>query len=317
MVLFAAAATFEESYRAGLQALQQNRLPEAKTELEAATKLKPDSGGAWLALAQTYRKLQDAADAERAADRAARLVANQPAMLRLLAAFYSEGRQWEKADAEFQAAIRSSPYDESLAFDYAQSLLSRQRFDAALVVLVAARKNFDKSAQIELALGVSYYGLRRYREAAASFERTIALAPDVEQPYVFLGKMLDQIPDRVPRLVGVFADYAKRHPESGAACLLHAKALLAQSPGSSEPEGLLRRAAALDARLAEAHSLLGALLQQQHRFRDAGSEFEIAAKLAPEDAATYYHLAQIYDRLGLAAQAQTARARHAELMSSR
>ncbi|MBV8820746.1 MAG: hypothetical protein JO022_20460, partial [Acidobacteriaceae bacterium] len=58
-VLFWAGATgpaFDAAYRAGLQALQENRLPEAQSQLEAASKMQPRSPQVWLALAQTYFK---------------------------------------------------------------------------------------------------------------------------------------------------------------------------------------------------------------------------------------------------------------------
>jgi tetratricopeptide (TPR) repeat protein len=379
-ILFLAASTFDESYRAGLQALQQNRLTEARADLENATKLQPERSGAWLALAQTYRKMQEAAKADQAAERAVRLAGNDAPILRLLALFYSEGGQWGKAaevqaryataapndreavlrsmdlylqardperaieagkrtigweqrpeirrllgkayaaanqveasDVEFQTAIRLAPYDESYPFDYAQTLLQRQKFDAAIQVLLAAQKQFDKSAQIELGLGVAYYGLRRYQEAAVAFERTLALAPDIEQPYLFLGKMLDQVPEKAPELTGLFAGYEKAHPQNWAGYLLHAKGLLAQSQDTQASEALLKKASSLNSRAAEPHYVLGILLQQERRFDEAAQEFEQAAILEPADPATYYHLAQVYDRLQKHARAEAARARHAQL----
>ena len=46
--------TFEDSFRAGLVALQNNDLKAAETNLETAQKLQPSNGRVWIALAQTY-----------------------------------------------------------------------------------------------------------------------------------------------------------------------------------------------------------------------------------------------------------------------
>jgi len=49
--LLAAPATFEETFRAGLLALQRNDLNSAETNLETAAKLAPGNGRVWVALA--------------------------------------------------------------------------------------------------------------------------------------------------------------------------------------------------------------------------------------------------------------------------
>ncbi len=382
-MFLAASATFEESYRAGLQALQQNHLADARTNLENAAKAEPRKGRVWLALAQTYWKLQESDHANQAAQTAGRLAAGDAQILKLLAVFYSETGQWRKAGdvqvdyaaaapndveaipqaiesylrareparvirmgtdvhgweeradirdllgraysdlnrpgpaaVEFQAAIRLKPYQESYRFDYANSLLQRQKFEPAIQVLQDARRTFDKSAQLELALGVAYYGLRRYSEAATAFQRTISLSPDIQQPYLFLGKMLDQIPDKLPELTRLFEKLEQEQPQSYAGYLLHAKALLAQASDPQLSEALLKKACSLNDKIAEPHFELGVLMQREHHFAEAAREFESAAALAPADPATHYHLAQVYDRLDKPDAARAERKRHAALMEA-
>jgi tetratricopeptide (TPR) repeat protein len=316
ILLLAAATTFDEAYRAGLMALQQNHLMEARTNLENAARLQEGDARVWLALAQTYRKLQEPAKANDAAEKAARLASGDPRILHLLGVFYAESGQPDAAVTEFQAALRLSPYEESYAFDLANLLLQQQRFEAAIAVLVDARRKFNKSAQLELALGVGYYGLRRYEEAATAFRRTIALSPEVEQAYVFLGKMLDQIPADVPELTRLFENYEKAHPQSYVGYLLHAKGLLAQSLDTERAVGLLQRSSALNEKAAEPHFELGVRWQRQRKFAGAAAEFERAAALDPSDAPTHYHLAQVYDRLGKQDAATAEREQHARLMGT-
>lgn len=380
LLFLAASTTFDESYRAGLQALQQNRLAEAKTSLEHAATLQPAKSRVWLALAQTYWKLRESAKAGEAADRALTLANDDAQVLRLLALFYSQAgqplkscdvqarsaareqdalpgamrcyldaraperaiaigtpgpgredraeirdllgkadsaiRKWDAALAEFQVAIRLNPYEESYYFDLANCLLQQEKFEPAIKVLQDGKRNFDKSAQLELALGVAYYGLRRFPEAAAAFQRTIALDPDVEQPYLFLGKMLDQIPGRIPELMRLFEAFEKAHPQNYAGYLLHAKALLAESAASDVTEPLLRKACSLDARVAEPHLELGILFERQQRFAEASGEFERAVRLDPADPVTHYHLARVYDRLGKHEAAKSERERHKQLLEA-
>jgi tetratricopeptide (TPR) repeat protein len=166
---------------------------------------------------------------------------------------------------------------------------------------------------LELALGVAYYGLRRFDDAADAFLRTIAIAPDIEQPYVFLGKFLDQIPLRVPELTKKFIEYETANPSKSTGYFLHAKALNAQSAEPETARKLLEKALGINELDAAAHFELGAVFDRTHRYADAAREFERAAELAPNDAATHYRLSRVYDRLGKPEAAQLERERHAKL----
>jgi len=212
--------------------------------------------------------------------------------------------------AELRRAVEVSPYDESARFELAQALLQRQEFAAAIETLNAARKVFDKSPQIELALGVAYYGQRRFPEAVDSFLRTIRIAPAIEQPYIFLARMIEQTGDRLPEVAAKFAAFATANPNSYLGYYLQAKALIAQG---QDAEKLLRKALALEDRDAELHFELGALLDQKRQWTEAAREFARCAELNPKNAAAHYRLARVYDRLGKRADARRERALHAGL----
>ena len=92
-----AATSFDDSFRAGLTALQRGDLEGARNSLEAACKLAPRDGRAWVALSQAYWRLHKSAEAEEAAGRAATLGADDPAVLQGLAIYYSETNQTLKA----------------------------------------------------------------------------------------------------------------------------------------------------------------------------------------------------------------------------
>jgi len=119
----------------------------------------------------------------------------------LLGKAYAISGQPDKALPELNSAIRLQPDNEGFRFDLAQFLLNRQDFGAAITVLENAQKRLPHSAQIQLALGVAYYGQVRYDDAVRAFLKTIDLEPDVPQPYVFLGKMLEHARSHMQEII--------------------------------------------------------------------------------------------------------------------
>ena len=320
LFLLAAAATFEESFRAGLLALQRNDLTAARTGLESASKTAPGNARVWVALAQTYRKLGDSRKAVAAAAKAEALGGKDAVVMSTLAMYFDEaGDPLRSADALAKyAALVPANADarekaEAKYFAVAQSLLQQSKFSEALTILQAATARLKDSAQLQLGLGVAAYGLRRFDEAATAFLRTIELNPEIPQPYMFLGKFLDQIPARVPDVAKKFIEFEKAHPEDFAGYYLHAKALNLQAIEPEHAAELLKKALALNDREAGVHFELGAVFDRTRRYAEAAPEFERAAELAPSDPATHYRLSRVYDRLGKSALAQQERDKHAVL----
>ncbi len=289
-LLLLAGADFEATFRSGLVALQRGDLPAAQSDLQQAATLQPNNGRVWVALAQTYWKLHQSAKADDAALKAATLGANDDVVRRTLALYYVES---------------------------AQSLMQRQQFAEAITLLREAAGRLGKNAQMEMALGVAYYGQRRFSEAADQFFTAIALAPEVKQPYVFLGKMLDQIPDRLEQATNCFIAFEKANPSDYEGYLLHAKALNARSAEPGTARKLLEKAIAINGNDASAHAELAALLDRQHLFAAAAAEFEQAAALDPADPTTHYRLSRVYERLGRTQAAAAERQRHRELITAR
>jgi tetratricopeptide (TPR) repeat protein len=321
--LLAASASFDQAFRTGLIALQRNDLAAAESNFLAAAKLQPESGRVWIALAQTYWKLHDAVKAEEAAGKASRLGPNDPAVLQSLVIYYSESNRIPEA-AEAQGRFAAAmPADRSAAeraaalyFEAAQPLLQGGNFAGAISMLQAATTKIGKDAQLQLALGVAYYGLRRFDEASDAFLNSIALAPEVEQPYLFLGRILDQIPQRLPEITKRFIAFEEANPANYEGYLLHAKALDAQTIEPETARKLLTKAIGMNASDASAYFELGALLDRMHLFSESAAEFERAAVLQPGDAATHYRLSRLYDRLNNPEAAAAERERHRQLTAA-
>ncbi len=319
----AVCTTFEESFRAGLIALQNNQLEAAESSFQEAANLAPANGRVWVALSQTYWKLQENAKAESAALKASALSPKDPVVLQGLAIYYSESGQTLKAAQAQGNYAAQVPGDAearrravALYFQAAQPLLRVAKYPDALDILGAAKAKLGGDPQIELALGVAYYGQRRFDQAAAAFLETIALNPQVEQPYLFLGKMLDQVPARLPEITRRFEEYEAANPSSAAGHLLHAKALNAQMIEPETARKLLNKAIALKEDDAAAHFELGVLLDRMQLTKEAAGEFERAAALDPADAATHYRLSRLYEKLGRREAAQAEREQHARLVKA-
>jgi tetratricopeptide (TPR) repeat protein len=229
---------------------------------------------------------------------------------------YEMDGQAENAAAEMRRAIKLNAYEESYYFGLAQLYLHHQNAEAAVETLQEGRKIFARSPQLELALGVAYYGLRRFSDAADCFLRTIRMAPEVEQPYVFLGRMLEQCEDKLPLVTEAYAGLVKSKPADYLANFLYGKALTLGSDAAgdrSKIEGLFRKSIALNGDFWESHFELGILLERGRDFVGAASEFQRAIQLSPNRPTPHYHLARVYERLGRKDEAAVEHATHERL----
>jgi tetratricopeptide (TPR) repeat protein len=380
LLLWADPAAFENSLRAGLEALHGNNLPVARARLEEASRMQPASPQVWMGLAQTYWKLKLPDLARSSAAKAESAAPESPLVLHGLAYFYSEtgdparaaslearyaektpadqeafpraldlylqarqakpaitlagkalalenradvhellgqayemDSQAEKAAIEMREAIKLNAYEESYYFALAQLYLRHRDVEAAVGTLQQGRKIFARSAQLELALGVAYYGLRRFSDAADCFLRTIQMAPEVEQPYVFLGRMLDQAEDKLPQVTEAYAVLVKAKPDDYMANFLYGKALSIASGNRGQIEALFRKSIALKADFWESHYELGILLERGRDFTGAAGEFQRAIELNPNTPTPHYHLARVYERLGKKTEAAAEHAVHERL----
>jgi tetratricopeptide (TPR) repeat protein len=270
-----------------------------------------DDPGAYVRAIQLYLqagKPKPAIDLTRIA-----LAAENRAELRYLLgkAYEMDGRAAESA-REMRAAIQLNPYEESYYFELARDLLKHNSAPEAIEVLEEGKKVFARSAQIELTLGVAYYSMRRFSDAVDAFLRVIRIDPGVEQPYVFLGRMLEQTAGKLPDVTAVFAALAKANPKNYTADFLYGKAL-AFGGQRDEAEALLRKSVAENDEFWESHFELGGVLESKRDFAGAAREFHRAAELNPKNPGVHYRLARVYDRLGKGEEAKAEHALHEKL----
>ncbi|HXA03458.1 MAG TPA: tetratricopeptide repeat protein, partial [Bryobacteraceae bacterium] len=191
-------------------------------------------------------------------------------------------------------------------------LLKHNSPHEAIQVLEDGKKVFAGSAQIELTLGVAYYSMRRFPDAVDAFLRVIRIDPGAEQPYVFLGRMLDQTEAKLPDVTAAFAVLAKANPENYTADFLYGKALVFGGK-RDEAEAFLRKSIAVNDGFWQSHFELGGVLEARRDFAGAAREFSRAAELDPKNPGVHYRLARVYDRLGKTDEAKAEHALHERL----
>jgi len=237
----------------------------------------------------------------------------------LLGKAYARSGEPGKALVELRLAIRSQPDDEGFRLDLGQFLLRNSDFLTAVTVLEDAHRRLPRSAQIELALGVAYYCSVRYDDAVRAFLKTIELAPDVPQPYVFLGKMLVHADSHLREITQECTVTERSSPSNPYAPLLHAEALIAEiGPIQEEAKvdaavQLLEKAIALRSDSAEAYFVFGCLMDREGYYPRAVQFLEKCVQLKPDDPVARYRLGRLYVRFGKRAQADAEFAAQAKL----
>ncbi len=284
--LFISSPQTSSHLKQGLIALNHGDLQQARQELEQAGAQEPKNPYVWTSLAETYLRLGELDKAESAGSKAGALSATNPV-----------------------AAHALSIFD----FNYAQVLLRKQDFTHAADLLSKALETNPRDAQLRLALGVARYGQRRFEEAIGCFLEVIQIDPKIEQPYVFLGKMLDQAGPRLTEITKDVRNWMAQEPQNAEAPLVVAKALLVTDSRRAEAEELLRRSIKLDSKNWEAHYELGVLLANRHEYQKAATELERSIELNDKEAMPHYHLARVYDRLGEPDRARAEREIHEKL----
>lgn len=162
---------------------------------EEATRLDPDFAAAWGALSIMRSRLRwrgyDGSDenlqlARSAAERALALDPGEArGHLALGYVHYYGSRAYDPALASFTAAAALQPSDPETHF--AVGVVARRKGDWELAVdaLMRALNADPRHAEVAIILGETYLALGRYRDAAARFDRAVAIAPDRPGGYLF------------------------------------------------------------------------------------------------------------------------------------
>jgi tetratricopeptide (TPR) repeat protein len=243
--------------------------------------------------------------------------ADTPEAHHTLGKAYQAAERPDSALPELRRAFERGPAQEVFLSDFGQALLDHGDFAEALALLEKGHRQFPKNPQIALAYGVACYAQRRPEEAVGAFLEVIRLDPAVEQPYVFLGRILEHAGGRLPEVIAAYAAWEKKAPENYLPVFLHAKALAASSsPDTPGIETRLRRSIELNGAFWESHLELGALLSRQSKWPEAARELSRSIELNPGQTRAHYELARVYLRMGKPDLARAERAEYDRLQSA-
>ena len=160
------------------------RSDEAAKAALSLTAAYPDLPQAWIALGDVLRRQEKFAQAVPAYDKALILMADAPADARWFP-LYARGialersRQFDRAEADFLAAIEIRPDDASLLNYLGYSWIDRNKnLDRALALIEQAVALSPDDGYILDSLAWAYFRLGRYDEAVAPMERAILSMSD-------------------------------------------------------------------------------------------------------------------------------------------
>ena len=232
---------------------------------------------------------------------------------------YTMSGDFEKGLDHLQLAVEQEPYEESLHYDLGYFHLRQQDFASSKAAFEAGRRYFDKSPALEIGLGIAAYGRRSFKDSVDHFLRAAALAPGLEQPHAFLGRLLQHASDRMDEVVERMKAFHSDHSKNHFGPFLYGQALLAKLGASkdetamAEIESLLRESLKRNEEYWESHYELGVLLEKKRDFPEAEKHLERAVVLNPDSSKPHYRLARVYQRLGKAREAKRERELHKQI----
>ena len=295
--------SFEANHRMGEFYLQAGRLKAGIPYLVKAQRLNPAHYVNGYDLALAYLETGDLSNASRQI-RELLSRQNTAELHNLLGETEEKAGDYVAAANEFQIAAHMDP-SEKYIFDWGNELLLHRGYEPAVKVFTSGVERYPQSAMLHIGLGVAFYSLDSYDEAAKALCRATDLAPSDPRPYVFLGKMFDislSQSDEVTKRLKRFVDI---QPRNALASYYYAMSLWKGQRGQSLETNmnriafLLERSAALDPKFPDPHLQLGILYAGEQKYTDAIREFKDATRLKPDLADAHYRLAQAYSRTGM------------------
>ncbi len=292
--------SFEAHYQLASFYLQQGKVQAALPHLKRAREINPADypSGHDLALA-----LLQAGKLEEARAQIVEMIGAQETaeLHNLLGNVNERAGNLAGADEEYERAAHMDPTAEHL-FDWGNNLLQLSELEEATQVFTAAIARHPQSARLHVGLGIAHYSRGQHEDAVKAFCQAADLAPSDPRPYRFLGEMYGVAPALVGEITDRLARFANAYPRNALAQFHYAMSLWKGQPVAPadlrQVEALLRRAVALDRRLAKGFLELGILLSDQQRYTEAIPQLQSATRVEPDLAQAHYRLAHAYQRAG-------------------
>lgn len=183
--------------------------------LQSSLRLHPDEPQALRLIAVAYLRLDDYGSAKSAAERALRFGPRDAPTVLLLAMAHLGLQENDAAVGLFNEALKLDPNSAEanlqLGLFYVKQ---RKKLDDAIRLLTKAHALQPKLAGTCAALGSAYLETGNARQAAASLETAVALAPGTAEPYYLLASAYKQLHDDQKAAQALAAFQVRKNAES-------------------------------------------------------------------------------------------------------
>jgi tetratricopeptide (TPR) repeat protein len=185
-LVLATQSTPSNPYRDAGAAIASGDLAAAQTSLEALTVRDPANARAWMLLAQTYARRNNAKAALAAASKSETLGVRDPDVLHGLAFLFTDLQPDLKRAADLEGRYAElQPSDKSAWKRVAVMYLDAGEYDRAIAAGTRALA-VDDSQELHTLLGRAYEGKRDWERAAEHFQASVQLAPYDENAHFLL-----------------------------------------------------------------------------------------------------------------------------------
>jgi len=316
---FLQGASYEDLIQAGSRLGEGGQLAAAARVFERALELRPSSYDARFNLAFVRYRQGRAAEALEVLDHISPQAAEGQADYH-----YLRGKlevvlhQDQVAGEEWLRALQQQPDNESLCSDTGLLFFRFENFWKALEIYENCAHRLPNSAPIGTGLGLTYFRLGKYDEAASTFKKVLTLRPDADaarEALAFLdyvsGDLAEAKQILEKRLGGQDVDYYTYY--------LHALVLLRLEPRGDHTTA--RRS--LDEALRRSPQFAPAYFQRAKLWDETGqaaralADLQTATQLDNTYAEPFYLMAQIDYRLGKRNEAEQARCEYSRRESER
>jgi len=208
-------------------------------------------------------------------------------LLALATQFLRAGRA-EDAVAPLREAAFLQPLNPTIQHDLGLACLEIGRLPEAIAAFQHAVSSNPRYADAYFRLGIALEKLGDLGSAIVAYDRATELKPALTEAWFRAGALVHTLGHR-DEAIGCFRRAAASGPKTRFGRLGAARALLTEDR-DVEAERVLRETLVLDPANAMAHDLLGNLLSEFGRFKEAHECFTRAVAIAPLMAGSYYDL---------------------------
>ena len=286
----------------------EERYSEAAVHFEAAQNGFPDPYQAGYNLTLARVKARDYRAAAEAGERMLARGLAKAELYNLLSTAYAQSGRIQEAYDALRTAIKIEPLEEANYLDLMLLCLDHENWDLGLEISGIALQQIPKAYKVRLQRGAAFALRGRLEEAEAEFLAGTRAAPEVGLPYVALALVQIEQSKFEEAIQGLRKRRAL-NPKDYLASWILAEAIIQQGAAPESEAGkeafqALGDAVRANPRAAQPRALLAAQWAKRGELNRAVSEFEAALKLAPDDAATAYQLALLYQKTGATAKAE-------------